>query len=475
MIAKLIPVIMCGGSGKRLWPYSNESLPKQFLPLKFNEKYSSFQLLYKSISLHMNVKEIIIVANYDQRYELKKQIIELDLEVKYSIIYEPLAKNTTAAMVSASHYIAEKFNEPCIFLSSDHYFKNYQSFFKKITTSLKHLTDQMIYIFGSIPDSPDTGYGYISYKEILKNKFKVKQFKEKPNFSTAKKFIKKNYLWNMGIFLLYPDHLLNSFKKLDKKNFLLLEKSWRDRKINANECFLSEKHFAKVNCNSIDYSFIEPLSKLKNNQIFVQKYQSKWSDLGSWRKIQEINKQDKNKNIFNGNLITVDSNDNIVISDNLNLVCLVGVSNSVIIHVNNILMVSAINQTDNIKKAYEIAQKKYPKIINNNYNRPWGSFKNLLVQDNYLVKQLFINPGASISLQYHNHRSEHWVVVKGKANVDIGKRKIILKKEESIFIKKGEIHRLSNFTASLLIIIEVQSGDIIDESDITRLQDSYGR
>ena len=327
-----------------------------------------------------------------------------------------------------------------------------------------------IFIFGVKPDYPETGYGYLYSKKINKNFNKVIKFIEKPNLSRAKKLIKNNnYLWNSGMFLSNKSALLNEFSVLQTKLALQVCDSYINAKFTKNIVELENKYYSKIKSISFDHAILE-----KSNNVFSTKLLSDWKDVGSWIQKWEIEKKDKDNNYIKGNIFK-NKVKNSYISSSRTIVAS-NLKNILAVDNNDVLFLSDLKNND-LKNIYPIIHKKFPKITDHHTTtqRPWGQFTNIFVGKNFQVKELVVKPGAILSLQKHKYRSENWVVVEGKANVTLNKKKIILHKSDSIFIPQGAIHRIENRQKSILKIIEVQTGTYLGEDDIIRIKDVYGR
>ena len=459
---KIKPIILCGGEGTRLWPESRKKHPKQFI--KINGK----SLLKHAIDRvsGINFDPISICSNSNFLDQIKEETKNINCK----IFVEPDKKNTAAAILAAINDDDLAFYQPILIISSDHIIQKKIVFQRQIKKLSLHLDMYKIFIFGVKPDYPETGYGYLYSKKINKNFNKVIKFIEKPNLSRAKKLIKNNnYLWNSGMFLSNKSALLNEFSVLQTKLALQVCDSYINAKFTKNIVELENKYYSKIKSISFDHAILE-----KSNNVFSTKLLSDWKDVGSWIQKWEIEKKDKDNNYIKGNIFK-NKVKNSYISSSRTIVAS-NLKNILAVDNNDVLFLSDLKNND-LKNIYPIIPKKFPKLTDQHTTtqRPWGQFTNIFVGKNFQVKELVVKPGAILSLQKHKYRSENWVVVEGKANVTLNKKKIILHKSDSIFIPQGAIHRIENRQKSILKIIEVQTGTYLGEDDIIRIKDVYGR
>jgi len=459
---KIKPIILCGGEGTRLWPESRKKHPKQFI--KINGK----SLLKHAIDRvsGINFDPISICSNSNFLDQIKEETKNINCK----IFVEPDKKNTAAAILAAINDDDLAFYQPILIISSDHIIQKKIVFQRQIKKLSLHLDMYKIFIFGVKPDYPETGYGYLYSKKINKNFNKVIKFIEKPNLSRAKKLIKNNnYLWNSGMFLSNKSALLNEFSVLQTKLALQVCDSYINAKFTKNIVELENKYYSKIKSISFDHAILE-----KSNNVFSTKLLSDWKDVGSWIQKWEIEKKDKDNNYIKGNIFK-NKVKNSYISSSRTIVAS-NLKNILAVDNNDVLFLSDLKNND-LKNIYPIIHKKFPKLTDQHTTtqRPWGQFTNIFVGKNFQVKELVVKPGAILSLQKHKYRSENWVVVEGKANVTLNKKKIILHESDSIFIPQGAIHRIENRQKSILKIIEVQTGTYLGEDDIIRIKDVYGR
>lgn len=455
----MINVILCGGSGTRLWPISRDSLPKQFH--KILDKHTLFQ---KTVLRNVNLaSKLIIVLNQELYFVAIDQLNEIGVD-DYEVIIEEEGRDTAGAIALASLYVEEHFqNENILVTPSDHIIEDEESYSHAVSKALEFSKNDMV-VFGITPSCVETGYGYI--ERINDND--VKRFIEKPDNATAEVFLKEDtFYWNSGMFLF--------------KSSLYLE----ELKINANDVFTSSKkiysessptlRFKKEQMRmipkiSIDYAVME-----KSNNLKMVYGDFGWSDLGSFDSIYKLSKKDENNNCINSKGILLNSKNNFF--DSKRTVCAIDIDDLIIIDTEDALLVSKVGSTQKVKQVVEKLKEQNNSIIkyHTEVYRPWGHYKILEESENYKIKKIVVNPNGKLSLQKHQHRSEHWVIVSGKAIVTKENNKYTINKNESIFISPNEIHRIENNENATLEIIEVQVGDYLGEDDIIRIDDIYDR
>ncbi len=478
-IKKIIPVILAGGTGTRLWPLSRKSFPKQFLNL-LDDEYSLLQRTYQRIENLDDISRPLVICNEEHRFIVGHQMKEINIE-PLEILLEPQGRNTTAAITVAALKVLDIFIdtniEPILLiLSSDHQINDIKKFQLAIKNSIDIALKDNLVIFGVPPTYPATGYGYIkSKKNIDHNQLyesKVDQFIEKPDQKTAAKLIKdKKYSWNSGIFVFKATSILNEVRKFSPDIFKNCQQCLKRSNKDLDFIRLEEKSF--INCDdiSIDISVFE-----KTKKAFVIPLNCGWDDIGSWESLRKISKQDINGNSLKGRLIAKDTKDSIVRCED-KLVVAIGLENLIIIETKDAVLVANSKYSQNIKEIVSFMQESGFNEAQNHkvVYRPWGSFLSIEKGDTWQIKKIEVNPGASLSLQMHFHRSEHWIVVSGTAKTEIGGVEKVIGSNESVYIPLGVKHRLSNPTKFPLILIEVQSGNYLGEDDIKRFEDKYGR
>tara|TARA_B100000579_G_C22823058_1_gene851641 strand:- start:566 stop:1996 length:1431 start_codon:yes stop_codon:yes gene_type:complete len=471
MKKKIFPVILSGGQGLRLWPASQTNLPKQFLSIE-----SKRSLLYNTfIRLKDNLFEpLTIIGNKEHRFLLKKELKENKIKYR-SILLEPMSKNTMApVLLSVLHIINENPDSLILVLPADHIIINKKKFIDSIKKATNLAKDGYLMTFGVKPTHPNTSLGYIKTdSKKKKNGYLIKKFVEKPDLNTAKKLLKGgNCFWNSGIFFFSSQTFISECNIFAKESLNLAKKNFNQRKFDLDFEFFLSPLFKKFKNQPIDKAIME---KTKNGAVIP--LSPKWSDVGSWSSIWDVMKKDSKGNVFKDqNVISHNVKNSLIWSTNKK-VAAIGVEDMIIIEDNDGILISKKGNNENLKNLVEEVLKINIKNIISNQPifRPWGEYKSIHVGNGFLIKILKIYPKSKISLQYHNKRSEHWVVVEGTATVTKGKKTFKLKTNQSTFIKKGEIHRLANDTNNSLTLVEVQTGEYLKEDDIIRLEDIYGR
>ena len=474
--SKVLPVILCGGQGSRLWPLSRRSFPKQFLSINSPNKQSLMQNTQKRLKGIKDLIEPILICNSEHRFIAAEQMREINVIPK-SIILEPFGRNTAPAiLVAALKSLEIEDNPHLLILSADHQINNDRTFRNLIEVAKKYSINDKLVTFGVIPSSPETGYGYIkSEKPLNKNTLegiKISEFIEKPNLNKAKEFIKdSSFTWNSGIFMFKAKTIIHEIKQLCPEMFNICEESFIKSKKDLDFQRLNEESFRNCPNISIDNAIME-----KTNKAIVLPLDAQWSDIGSWKSVWENSDKDKNGNISEGNVLAEKTQDCYLRSENKLLVSL-GIKNLVIIDTGDVTLVADKNESENIKKVVKDLQSRNVNeaVSHKKVYRPWGFYLSIGEGKRFQVKIIHVNPGAKLSLQMHYHRAEHWIVVKGTAEVEINNNLKILSENESTYIPLGSKHRLINPGKIPLEIIEVQSGSYVGEEDIVRFEDLYGR
>ena len=480
---KVTPVILCGGSGTRLWPLSRTGFPKQFLCLT-NESslfQQAAQRLMKINSESIQVSQPIIVTGEDHRFLASEQMREAEISVK-AVLLEPVARNTAPALTLAALYSLEEGEDPVLVVTpADQSIFDQNAFSEALKTAVESAATGNIVIMGIKPDRPETGFGYI---QIESNKIekteekiaKVKRFFEKPNQSKALQYMEDGgYFWNSGMFVLRASVWM---KILSEFRIDILEgtkESWMARTKDANFIRPGKNEFTGTPSESIDYAVMEKCPE-SDYPIKMVQLNAGWSDLGAWDSVWDVLKKDKQGNVHNGDVLYTGSKNNLVHATS-RLVSMVGVEDLIVIETPDAVLVANKNNSQDIKKIVNklVEDKRNEHIEHRKVHRPWGWYDSIDEGDRFKVKRIHVKPKASLSLQKHNHRAEHWIVVTGIAEITNGDKKLILTENKSTYIPLGEIHRLSNPGTTPLEIIEVQSGVYLGEDDIVRIEDKYGR
>lgn len=448
-------IILAGGSGVRLWPLSRELYPKQFIKFQGKEK-SLFQETFERALLVSSLEDIYIVTNINYKFLVMGAIEELGYNYSEDkILLEPVSKNTLPAIYAGVNQIVKNGNDNILVFPSDHVIMQNDKFITAIKNSEK-LSNDLIVLFGVKPDKPNTGYGYIEPGIKLENGFHVDSFKEKPTEELALEYLEKGYLWNSGIFMFNSKVFIQQVKEFCPEIYYAFE-----GKVNIDIAF------SKINKSiSMDYGILE-----KSNKKAVVPVSIGWDDLGSFDSFRNIFKQDENKNISSKDNILIESSNNLIHTFEGKLVAAIGIEDLIIVDNDDALLVCNKDKSQAVKDVVEILNIR--KDARSKYHledfRPWGQYRVLdEVKNSYKIKKLELNRGKSISYQLHHHRSEHWVIVKGRAQVTIEGTPLIAGRGESIFVKAGLKHKIENIGEDILEIIEVQMGDYLEEDDIIR-------
>jgi len=470
-------VVMAGGAGTRFWPLSRESSPKQMLKIVGED--TMIRQTIKRLSGFLPDENISIVTSEKLAFDLSIHLEGLKKDKGHlKIITEPFGRNTAPAIGLAAVYLKKTKTDPImIVLPADHNIRSEDIFIETLKTAIKCAEGNWIVTLGIKPSRPETGYGYIKKSSKLKAQssklqmYRVEKFTEKPDAKTAQKYLKDgNYLWNSGIFVWKTSSILEEIKKYMPalyNGLLKIEKAIGTK----GERKVIEGVYSELDTVSIDYAVLE-----KSKNVMVVPADIGWSDVGSWAALDEALPHDANGNIIKGNVVDVESRDSIIFSGG-RLVATIGLKNMVVVDTADATLVCRKEKAQDVKKIVDELKKhgREEYLIHRTVERPWGAYTVLEVGDRYKIKRLFIKPGASLSLQIHRHRSEHWVVVSGTARVTKGREVYDVHPNESTYIPMSTKHRLENMGKVPLQIIEVQNGEYLGEDDIERLSDDYKR
>ena len=465
----IIPIILAGGSGTRLWPLSRKIHPKQFISL-LNET-SLFQDTLTR--LPKEALDPIVICNEDHRFLVAEQAREINVTLN-SIILEPIGRNTAPAIALAAIKVLNDFENPIlIVLAADHKIENKSAFHDAIKIAHKLAENNKLVTFGIIPQSAETGYGYIEIEKKDKAEyFDIKSFVEKPNKKNAINFLNSgNYLWNSGMFMFNASIYLSELNKFEPEILTSCKKSLSNEFKDLEFIRIDKKEFCKSPNQSIDYAVME-----KTNKAKVVPLDAGWSDVGSWDALMDSKIKDSLGNVVEGD-ITLDQVKNSYLYSTSRLVAASNIADLIVIDTQDALLVTTRDNSLNIKNIVKKLKKNKRTEIENHRKvyKPWGYYDSIDTGYNFQVKRILVNPGAKLSLQKHLHRAEHWVVVSGVAKITCGKKIYNLEKNQSTYIPKGEIHRLENIESYPLEIIEVQTGNYLGEDDIIRLKDDFQR
>ena len=455
-------IILCGGSGTRLWPLSRKDFPKPFLKL-YSDK-SLIQETFLRMSGAIAMENIYIVTDKDNFFNVFNQVKEIYSDFKKEqIIVEPMSRDTTPAIMLAVKYLQDiigiDIQEPIIEVHSDHYIGKKKEYLELVQKALAALGNN-IGLIGITPTKPDTGLGYIEKGQQEGIYYKVSAFKEKPDAETAKSFLATGkYVWNAGMYLFNAATFAEQLKICDPEMSGFFEQSYAD--------FVD--NFSKVPKIAIDYVIAE-----RSKKVIMFEGDFAWSDIGSFDVLSEIAAKG---NEINTKHLSFDSKNIYTNSSSNRLIVTVGVDDINVVENNDVILVQRKGKSNEIKKVVEYLRENNYKEVEHNIEvqRPWGKYEVLIDEKNHKVKKITVYPGSTLSLQSHEHRSEHWVVVKGTAQVINGENHLVLHENQSTYIPAQAKHRLSNSNKENLEIIEVQTGDYLEEDDIVRYEDTYGR
>jgi mannose-1-phosphate guanylyltransferase / mannose-6-phosphate isomerase len=473
----LIPVILSGGAGTRLWPLSRERYPKQFLPL-VGERTMIQETAERCAGLP-GVTTPIVVCNESHRFLVAEQLRQVGIEPR-AILLEPAGRNTAPAVATAalaalagSASAGNGAGAPILLvLPADHVLEDVAAFRKAVETALPAARAGQLVTFGVVPTRAETGYGYIRTKAGEGAVRPVARFVEKPDAARAKEFLAGgDYLWNSGMFLLSAQGYLDELGRLDPAMLAACRKSFDSAARDLDFVRLEKSAFESCRADSIDYAVME-----KTDRAAVVPLAAGWSDVGSWAALQDVLSADAAGNVTRGDVVAEDAK-NCLLYSTERLVAAVGLADHVVIETKDAVMVAPKSRVQDVKRLVErMKEAGRPEPgLHREVFRPWGSYDSVDAGPRFQVKRLTVKPGAVLSLQKHAHRAEHWVVVKGTARITRGEDVFLLAENESTFIPVGTVHRIENPGEELLQIIEVQSGGYLGEDDIVRLDDNYGR
>lgn len=465
----IVPIILSGGSGTRLWPLSRKLHPKQFIDLVNDTTLFQDTIL----RLPKDAANPLIICNEEHRFLAAEQLRQINKESN-GIILEPIGKNTAPAIALAALKFVNNGEDPLLLvLSADHLIQNINTFHQSIKIAEKLAEKDKLVTFGIVPDKAETGYGYIKANiDNTADYYKIQSFTEKPNQEDAQKYLDSgNYLWNSGMFMFKASVYLQELEKFEPEILSSCKKSCQTEYKDKDFIRLNNDEFYQCPEQSVDYAVME-----YTKDGVVVPLDANWSDIGSWNALWDAKNKDKDGNVSEGDVILDGVKNTYTYSSN-RLVSVIGVSDLVIVDTQDALLVADKKYSQNIKNIVNQLKKNNRPEADNHRKvfRPWGYYDSIDADDGFQVKRILVNPGAKLSLQKHEHRAEHWVVVKGVAKVTCGEKTFSLKENQSTYIPKGEVHRLENQEGIDLEIIEIQTGDYLGEDDIIRLEDDYQR
>lgn len=465
----LIPVIIAGGNGSRLWPLSRSHYPKQLLRL--NGEFSMLQATILRLPAELRAVRPIIVCNQEHRFLIAEQLHDIGIEA--DILLEPCGRNTAPAVALAALQARQRDTNAKIFVCpADHAIRNPEVLEETIKAGCQAAETGLLVAFGIQPNRPETGYGYICMGASLGKHHLIERFVEKPDASTAQQFLDDgHYLWNSGMFLFRAERYLQELRERHPQMLAHCTRSLLQAEADLGFIRLNEASFARCEDLSIDYAIMEHTS-----DGAVVPVELLWNDLGSWQSLWDHLDKDEDGNHLRGDIIAHGSNNNLAMSDQ-RLVALLGVEDLVVVDTPDAILVAHKSQAQEVKRITDtLKARKRPETEDHRLvHRPWGKYDSVDKGNRYQVKHITVNPGEQLSVQMHHHRAEHWIVVSGTAKVTCGEKTFLVAENQSTFIPIGEVHSLENPGRIPLELIEVQSGTYLGEDDIIRISDRYHR
>lgn len=472
----IVPIVLSGGSGSRLWPLSREMYPKQFLSLV--NKKTMLQNTLTRLSRVSGLASPMVVCNESHRFIVADQLSAID-QSPSAILLEPLGRNTAPAVaVAALQAMAEGHDPVLLILPADHVIKDEEMLCQVVEAGSYYAREGKLITFGIVPEGPETGYGYIKRGAAVglersnTSAYKVDRFEEKPNFTTAQKYVESGcYYWNSGMFMFLASRFIEELERQAPAILSACRNAFVGAKRNGEAVLLDRDSFASCPSDSIDYAVME-----KTSDGLVLPLDAGWSDVGSWSAIWEIGQGGADGNVIVGDVFQKDTTNSYLHAES-RMVAVVGVDNLVVVETADAVLVCAKDRVQEVKGVVDNLRKnkRAEAVLHRRVYRPWGGYECIDREDRFQVKRITVNPGASLSSQMHHHRAEHWIVVKGTAKITHGNETLILSENQSTYIPLGVVHRLENPGKIPLELIEVQSGSYLGEDDIVRFDDVYGR
>jgi len=475
----IVPVILSGGSGSRLWPLSRAAFPKQFLSLIGDDSLLGATidrvLVKENNVIGDEIQPPIIISNSDHRFIVASELQKKNLLGKGTIILEPSPRNTAPAIAVAALDILQRYDSGTMMLvlPADHVIKDISTFHQAIKSGIAAANCGKLVTFGVIPESPHTGYGYIqAEKGGTKPWLSIARFVEKPSLKIAEDYVKSGeYYWNSGMFLFRAEDFLSELKQFEPMIFQSADSAYKNRRVDLDFIRLGEEDFNSSPSNSIDYAVME-----RTQRAVTIPLKAGWSDVGSWSSLWDMHPKDSSENVTLGDVIVEDVHGCFIHSEG-RLIAALGISDQVIVETSDAILIATKDRVEEVKKIVSTlqAQGRQEYQFHKKVYRPWGSYETIALEERFQVKRITVNPGQQLSIQMHHHRAEHWVVVKGTAVVGRGDEEILLGEDRSTYIPLGTKHYLKNPGLIPLELIEVQTGSYLGEDDIVRFTDVYGR
>ena len=471
----IVPVVLLGGSGTRLWPVSRKNHPKQFLNLTGDQ--TLLQATLSRLDGLKGLESSIVICNEEHRFTTAEQLTEMNRDLG-DIILEPVGKNTAPAVaIGAMQALKSHDDVLLLVLPADHVIRDSKAFHNAISTATEAALGDKLVTFGIVPSKPETGYGYVKrggsmHKSSGGGYYDVEQFVEKPDIAKAKSYLESGeYYWNSGMFLFKASFFLQELEKFNPEIIESCKNSLDKSERDLDFIRLDKKYFTACPSDSIDYAVME-----KTKNAVTVPLDAKWSDVGSWDALWEIEAKCDNGNVLHGDVLTHNSRDCLVQAEN-KLVTLVGVDNLIVIETKDAVLVASKDQVQDVKWIVEKlrADDRSEANLHREVYRPWGKYDGVDVGERFQVKRITVKPGQSTSMQMHYHRAEHWIIVSGLAEITCGDKTFLCSENQSAFIPQGSRHRIANPGKLPMEMIEVQTGSYLGEDDIVRFKDQYGR
>ena len=481
---KLQPVILCGGSGTRLWPLSRQQHPKQLLAL--NGDHSMLQATALRLTGNLAWKEAeilppLVVSNEEYRFVSAEQLRQVGIKPQ-TLILEPVGRNTAPALTLAALYARARGDDPLlVVMPADHVMADVEAFRAAVRRGAKYAEESRFVTFGIAPSKAHTGYGYIRLsRELAPGMSVLREFVEKPDQATAEAYVSSgDYLWNSGIFMMKASEWIREISRSRPEIAQACEAAFSAGQVDHDFLRVNKEAFAKCPAESIDYAVMEELTAGRDaadSRAVVISLEAGWSDIGAWSTLWDVGQKDSRGNVVHGDVHLLESSDSLIFAQD-RLVAGVGLRDMVVVETPDAVLVSHRDRLEQVKELVGRlkAAGRTESETHRKVHRPWGWFDSVDAGERFQVKHIVVNPGASLSLQMHHHRAEHWVVVTGTARVTRGEEVFIVSENESTYIPLGVKHRLENPGKVPLEIIEIQSGPYLGEDDIVRFEDTYGR